>query len=504
MSKNKDNFIDLSNLPMYYKGIDWRNSVGCILKFKYNNIDGELKIVKYISDHTMLVQYKDWSLPIQKSSIYKCMLASVLKIRDITFKFKKGDKVNVFSGEIEILKQKNNNPKTYVCKCMVCNSTFDKIESLIINNSGCPVCANKKVEIGINDMWTTAPELAELLHNKDDGYKYTKLSAKKVNWECPICGEIIYDKIISNIYKQGLACPVCGKSKSYPNRFMYALLKSLNINFKDEKVFSWSDNKKYDFYLNNHNTIIEMHGKQHYDEDIYDETYQSVQANDKYKQRLALSNGISNYIVIDARYSNLEWIKNSILNSNLANLIDLSKVDWLEVERVAQVNLLKEACRLWDEGERDIKEIADQIGCHFSTTSRFLRKGEQIGITKYTVEESNKLGAKRQSDACYQNSGKPFKCIETNQIFGSNTYAMKISKEILGKYIEHRTFKKVCDGNQLHANNLHFQYITRSKFNTIKSQSPELAFGDFFISTEEPTQKQKATNNKQHNKERMT
>ena len=49
MSKNKDNFIDLSNLPMYYKGIDWRNSVGCILKFKYNNIDGELKIVKYIS-----------------------------------------------------------------------------------------------------------------------------------------------------------------------------------------------------------------------------------------------------------------------------------------------------------------------------------------------------------------------------------------------------------------------------------------------------------------------
>lgn len=483
MSKSKDNHIDLSSLPTYYKGIDWRNSVGYKLPFTYNNIIGELEIIEYVDDRTMMVKYKNWTLPIQKSSIYKCMLASILKIRDITFKFNIGDKINVFSGELEILKQKNNNPKTYICKCMVCNSTFDKLESLIINNSGCPVCANKKVEIGINDMWTTAPELAKLLRDSNDGFTHTKLSSKKVDWICPTCGEIIYDKTISNVYQQGLTCPVCGKTKSYPNRFMYALLKYLSEDFTSEKIFTWSRNKKYDFYLNKLNTIIEMHGQQHYDKDMYDETFTSVQQNDKYKKELALNNSIKydNYIVIDSRHSELEWVKNSILNSRLMEIFDLLNIDWIKVESMAQVNLLKEACRLWDEGEHDIKKIAELIGCHYSTTSRYLRKGEVIGITTYTVIESNAIGAKRQSNACYQNSGKPFKCVESNQVFGSSTYAMKISKDIFGYYIVNKTFNYIADGKQSNTHHLHFQYITREEFNRVKSESPELAFGDFFI-----------------------
>lgn len=482
MSKSIEKQIDLSSLPTYYKGIDWRNSIGCKLPFVYKNISGEIEIIEYVDDHNLKIKVNNQVRQIEKESLRKCKLATVLDIRNVNYLYNIGDVIKVYSGDIKILDYDRLHRKTYNCECLICHSKFLKLEHLIKNGSGCPVCANKKVEAGINDMWTTAPELASLLYNKDDGYKYTKLSSQKLIWMCPICGEVIYDKMISNIYKQGLTCPVCGKSKSYPNRFMYALLKYLNADFKDEKVFYWSQNKKYDFYLYDFNVIIEMHGQQHYDKDMYDETYKDVQANDEFKKHLALSNSIidKDYIVIDSRRSTMQWIRDSILNSNLSKIFDLSNVDWLKVEQIAQINLLKEACRIWDTGEHDVKKVAEQIGCHISTTSRFLRKGEQLGITSYTVKESNMLGAKRQSDACYQNSGIPFKCLETNQIFGSSTYAMKISKEVFGVSIPNKIFNYVANGKQSHTHNLHFQYITRQEFNTIKTQSPELAFGDFF------------------------
>lgn len=481
--KNKIRFIDLSNLPTYYKGIDWRNSIGYTVPFRYNDIRGKIEIVEYVDDYNIKIKINNKIRQIEKESLRQCRLATVLDIRNVNYLYNIGDIINVISGDIKILDYNRIKRKTYDCECLVCHDKFPKLEHLIKKGSGCAVCANKKVKIGINDMWTTVPELAELLLDKNNGYKFTKYSHKKVDWVCPVCGEIAYSKTIANICQQGLTCPVCGKSKSYPNRFMYSLLKSLNIRFKDEKSFKWSDNKKYDFYLKDYNIIIEMHGKQHYDEDMF-QSFQSTQQNDKYKKELAIKNGIKkdNYIIIDSRYSTVEWIKNNIINSYLFKLFDLSNVDWLEIERLAQVNLLKEACRLWDEGEYDIRKIAKQIGCHFNTTSRYLRKGEQLGITTYTVEKSNRLGAKRQSEACYQNSGKPFKCLETSQVFGSSTYAMKISMDIFGCFILNKTFNYVADGKHKHTHKLHFQYITKSEFNKIKSNplTSHLAYGDFF------------------------
>ena len=46
-------------------------------------------------------------------------------------------------------------------------------------------CFAKK---GINDLWTTCPEVAQLLLNPEDGYKLTKSSGKHVDFKCPNCG----------------------------------------------------------------------------------------------------------------------------------------------------------------------------------------------------------------------------------------------------------------------------------------------------------------------------
>ena len=43
---------------------------------------------------------------------------------------------------------------------------------------------------------------------------------------------------------------------------------------------------------------------------------------------LALRNGIDEYIIIDCRKSNLNWIKNNILDSSLVNIFKLDDIDW--------------------------------------------------------------------------------------------------------------------------------------------------------------------------------
>ena len=106
-------------------------------------------------------------------------------------------------------------------------------------------------------MWDTNPELAKLLLNPEDGYKYTKGSNKKADWKCPHCDFIIKNKSIVEVYQRGLKCPQCDDGISYPNRLMFSVLNILKICFETEKLFKWCQfNYKgknyrgiYDFYF---------------------------------------------------------------------------------------------------------------------------------------------------------------------------------------------------------------------------------------------------------------
>ena len=72
-----------------------------------------------------------------------------------------------------------------------------------------------------------------------------------------------------------------------------------------QKTFDWSQRKRYDFYIEEINTIIVVHGDQHYAnsfESIGGKTLEKEIENDALKQRLAIENGMNNDIVRDARY----------------------------------------------------------------------------------------------------------------------------------------------------------------------------------------------------------
>ena len=107
--------------------------------------------------------------------------------------------------------------------CNNCNYKFSKTpNTFFYRNVLCPACnkSSAKCIRGINDIWTTRPDIAKLFKNHEQGYEYKEFSEKRVEFICPDCGNIS-QKIIKDVSNKGLSCPYCGDGISYPNKFMY-------------------------------------------------------------------------------------------------------------------------------------------------------------------------------------------------------------------------------------------------------------------------------------------
>ena len=250
----------------------------------------------------------------------------------------------------------------------------------ILNGTGCPYCAGKKVLVGYNDMWTTRPDIAELLNNPDDGYKYTCSSGIELEFKCPDCGSIVKRKpCIVSYY--GTSCHICSDSISYPNKFGRAFLKQLPIeNYKYEYQPNWAKPYFYDNYFEYDNSkyIIEMDGGLHYREgEIFHKPLEERKRIDNLKTELAIQNGI-NIIRIECLESNCDYIKKNILTSELNAVFDLSNIDWKLCDESAQKRFVKEACNLYMSGITT-KEIALQLCVSTGTVYKYIKTGRKLG-----------------------------------------------------------------------------------------------------------------------------
>lgn len=361
------------------------------------------------------------------------------------YKYNLGDIVHVNRGKIKILehirmKNGKSTRKGYLYECLSCGYIGEKTENNMISKTGCLKCEKMlhkyANEYKNNNIWSTNPNIAKLLADPNDGYKYTQGSKRKVDWICPDCGTIIKNKTIKNIKNQGLFCPMCYDGFSYPNKFLYNILTQLKVNFVSEKKFDWLKNKKYDFYLYDENYIIEVNGIQHYEEFNKNnwKTLNEEQENDRFKKETALKNGIIKYIIIDAKESNLDYIKNSILKSELNNLFDLSNINWLICEQLSSNNLIKMVCHLWNNNFGTVSHIGKELKIHRLTVRRYLSRGTKIGWCNYNPQT--------EKEKQYKSVSKKVINITTGAIYNSGMDAFRetgisnstISKCCLGKY----------------------------------------------------------------------
>lgn len=75
-------------------------------------------------------------------------------------------------------------------------------------DKGCPICANKAVKVGFNDLATTHPDLVSELVDKTLAISLTAGSTKRVEWQCSL-GHRWFAQVSHRSGENGTGCPVC-------------------------------------------------------------------------------------------------------------------------------------------------------------------------------------------------------------------------------------------------------------------------------------------------------
>ena len=386
------------------------------------------------------------------------------------------------TGKIKILEiirisintknKRNRTERGYKYECLIDGNIDTIYENGLKRGQGCNVCTNDKVLKGINDIATTHPHLIKYFSNIEDNYIYTYGNDKKVLMKCPDCG---FEKKmqISTLSYYGFSCNKCGDGISYPEKVMFSVIEQLEINFEYHKTFDWSKNvqvdnarlcgsKEYDFYfkLNNEYFVIETHGRQHYEENNGFNTiegakeYKEEVENDRLKKELALVNSVKeeNYIVIDCRKSELDWIKGYILESNLAKLFDLSKIDWNKAEKFALSSRVKEACQYKKNNPNIMtKDISKLMNMDRQTLRKYFKKGNKIGWCYYNAEEESKKGIANSKIVWSQ---------DKNILFKSISDCERQSLKLFGVKITSASISAVCNNKQIETKGYQFKFIS--------------------------------------------
>lgn len=287
--------------------------------------------------------------------------------------------------------------------CNICEGEYQQRIDVKCKNSKCSICAGKIVTRA-NCIATTNPDIHDLMLNKEDGFRYTHKSDARIDWKCNSCDHIITNKQIKNIAIHGLSCPQCSEGMSYPEKIMINLLTSMKVSFIHDEQLSFSMGKRYDFFLPEYNCIIEMHGRQHFEENGFESaggrTLLAEQENDRIKQELAFKNRIKHYFSIDCRKSDIDWIKHSILQSGMADILDFSSVQWHNVG-TATDNRKLNCLNMYNDGRRDYRSMAKELSVDYSTIIRWLKFWDSIGKCHYTATSTNREVVQLTSDNKY-------------------------------------------------------------------------------------------------------
>jgi len=379
----------------------------------------------------------------------------------------KDEKRDIVIIELSRIKQANNKSQKFIrYKCYKCGyeSDFVRETDLIGRNVGCSCCRGLSVAEGINDIPTTAPWMVPFFQNGYEEAKlYTHGSHSKIYPVCPNCGEVRDSSMeINTIYqKRSINCK-CSDGRSYPSKFVIALLDQLNMNYEEEFAPEWLVDQKgckrrFDFRVGN--TIIEVDGEWHYkDNHLSGQSIDAILAIDEWKDKQAIIHGY-NVFRIDAKKSEKEYLKEQIIKS-IGEYFDLSHVSWSKCEEFATKNIIKAVCEYY-ESHKPITPT--EVGKYFNIKRRqtiydYLLKGTKIGWCHYDKESSiaisSKMSAKsrEKSIEVYRNEILLDKYDSAKDIAKNsfNDFGVKLSRDGIAHMII---------GNSNHYKGFTFKYI---------------------------------------------
>lgn len=395
--------------------VDWKNATHIPIKFIYDDVSGILNIESVVCKYNQTylnIKYNNSIKQIYSGNFKKGAIGRIIGIKDNSFLYEKDHKIVDCKRNITIIDRlykdwtSHTNTKVYKCKCNICNYTWEVDEYHLLDGNGCPVCANKIVIPGVNDLGTMYPFTKKYFKNKEYE-KYPPHSSKKIDVCCPYCNRSKKIMISNLVKRKSIGC-ICGDNISYPNKFIFNFFLQLNnqLDCSVEREYrpKWSNGRIYDIYFvkNNKKYIVEMdggfHRKVHTKSNL---SLDDVKNIDLEKDCLANLNGYE-MIRIDSYLSNKEYLRNNIQCSKLSKIFDLSKINWDECEIYALNNLVKEISDYSKENpDMCVTDICKIFHISDTTTRRYLHIGNKYGWCDY---DFNKFQKKRVS--------KPIKVIQ--------------------------------------------------------------------------------------------
>lgn len=301
-----------------------------------------------------------------------------------------------------IVNIKNKKKTRLVLECKIDKHIWDADYSKIKNGTGCPQCKKEKLRIirtvptVEGSLYNNNKNLLVYLKNIDDAKIYKPKSRNYIDVICPNCGYEDRIKIIRLVESNRFACPICYDGISIPEKFMSNILRTLNIQFEHQKTFAWSKRKRYDFYIEHLNIIIEVHGMQHYKDKGFNgkSSLDYEIKNDSIKRELASKNNIYKYIEIDCRYSDLYYLTEAV-KCSLDGIIDLKTIDFDDIWKSCQNSKVIEVCNSWNHRKtgETTKNISNSFNMSKTTIIKYLKTGTSVGICDYdaNLELKNSL-----------------------------------------------------------------------------------------------------------------
>ena len=280
--------------------------------------------------------------------------------------------------------------RTCLYKCKKCGETRTMKHNLLGTKEVdcCNDCHTRRTTKN-NCLATTHSHLVNYFVNIEDTYNYKAASSRTVKLRCPDCGHE-KTKMIKEFVENGISCPYCSDGISYPEKYMANLFRQIGADFVTQ--FTLDEGKhRYDFLVNE--IIVEVHGGQHYKEGyrIDSRSLKEERENDMFKYDLAVLNGYEykkTYIIIDARNSESNWIKQSVIKSGLLQLLGCSadELDWIEVEKGARSSLVKKVCDYYNECEVATK-VVKKFNLSRPTVQKYLMIGNDLGWCVYVPKK---------------------------------------------------------------------------------------------------------------------
>lgn len=353
-------------------------------------------------------------------------------------------------------------------------------EGNLLAGKGCSCCCHNPqiVKPGINDVATTNPDLVKYFQGGyDEAKKYTFRSNQVIYPICPDCGKAKTKSIkIDRIYEnEGINC-TCGDGFSYGHKYIFSMLKQLNVDFSDNVRFDWCKYKmknkikqgEYDFVVEDKKIIIEVDGYFHRNDNIMNgQTKDTSNFIDNEKDRLAKENG---YKIIRLIYDhrNREKLNKVILLSEIKKYFNLENVDWKECIKYALSNVSKLVANYWNNKEdwETTTDLMKHFGLSRKTILNYLGIWSELGYCNYDSELESKKRYEKLKILTKEKCSIPVECfvnMKSVGLFSSVSELERKSEEVFGVKLNSSNISLVCNGKKSKYKGFTFKYVENNE-----------------------------------------